>query len=126
MNIIVRRLAAFSIDAAIVAASAFLLEPSAAAATNPLIAYPVASLPAIGLLGTWTGRFGSTPGKRLLGLKVVFQAGGPVGMGRGLSREAIRFLSLPVFVLPILYLATLAAKGKPPYDEFLGLQVEDR
>lgn len=125
MNILSKRLAAFAIDASLIGATAWFLEPSAAAATNPLIAWPVASLPAIGLLGGLTGRFGTTPGKKLLGLKLVRGSEPRIGVGRGLTREAIRFLSLPILVLPILYLATFGAKGRTPYDQFLGLDVRE-
>lgn len=125
MNILSRRLAAFALDAGLVGASAWVLEPSATAATNPMIAWPIAALPAIGLLGGLAGRFGATPGKQLLGLKLVHGSQTRIGVGRGLMREAIRFLSLPILVLPILYLATMGTKGRTPYDEFLGLDVRE-
>lgn len=125
MNLLSRRLAAFALDATLVGASAWLLQPSATALTNPLVGWPMASLPAIGLLGGLVGRFGATPGKKLLGLKLVHGADSRIGVGRGLTREAIRFLSLPVLVLPVLYLATVGIKGRTPYDEFLGLDVRE-
>lgn len=125
MNLLARRLFAFAIDLSLVGLSAWFLEPSAAAATNPLVAWPVASLPAIGMLGGIVGRYGATPGKRLLSLKVSHPTNVRVGAARGLAREAIRFLSLPILVLPILYLVTLANIGKTPYDQFLGLRVDE-
>ncbi len=102
------------------------LHPSAVIlAASPLLSWPLASLPAIGLLGGFTGRSGRTPGKRLFRLRVVRQDGLAPGMSKAMAREAIRFLSLPILVLPVLYLATLAVRGRPPYDEFLGLQVRE-
>jgi hypothetical protein len=124
MNLLARRTAAFCIDLSLIGISAWFLEPSAAAATNPLVAWPAACLPAIGTFGGLVGRFGRTPGKHLLSLKVAHPSHPRVGVARGLAREAIRFLSLPILVLPILYLVTLANIGRTPYDQFLGLQVE--
>jgi uncharacterized RDD family membrane protein YckC len=123
MTLLPRRLGAFATDALLVAISASALEPSAAAMTNSLISWPVASLPMIGLLGGLVGRLGYTPGKRIFSLNVTQDSGGKPGIGRGMAREAIRFLSLPIFVLPVLYLATLSARGKTPYDEYLRLRV---
>lgn len=79
----------------------------------------------IGLLGGLVGRFGRTPGKRLFRLRIIRADGRAPGVSKGMAREAIRFLSLPILVLPVLYLASLAVRGKPPYDEFLGLDVRE-
>ncbi|MGW2654872.1 RDD family protein [Streptomyces sp. NPDC001478] len=44
------------------------------------------------------GTIGCTPGKRLMGIRVVAESGGPLGIGRGLVRSLLLCLVIPALV----------------------------
>ncbi|MFJ9788433.1 RDD family protein [Streptomyces globosus] len=52
----------------------------------------------LGLTLLTVGTVGSTPGKRLLGLRVVSLAGGRLGFGRVLLRTALLALAIPALI----------------------------
>lgn len=124
MNTSLRRLAAFATDLGIVLASVWVLEPIVSGFVRDIRSWPVAALPAIVLMGSFAAR-GTSPGKRLTGIEIRAGIALP-GLGKGFAREMIRFLSLPIFVLPVLYLVQWHLSGTTPYDRFLGLAVGPR
>ncbi|MER7763882.1 RDD family protein [Streptomyces sp. NPDC097619] len=75
-----------------------------------LIAYGLITRGDMGNAGEWTlgvfllmslltvGTVGSTPGKRLLGLRVVSEQGGRLGFGRVLARTLLLALVIPAVV----------------------------
>jgi uncharacterized RDD family membrane protein YckC len=79
------------------------------------------------------GRFGTTPGKRLLGLRVRTDAGESPGFAAAGKRTAlVLVLGLGLFI-PILTAITRAIayvrfveRGRAPWDAAAGLQVEKR
>lgn len=124
MTLLPRRLAAFALDTVLLAGSiAPFSEPAARFVPWP-VSLVAAALPGIALLGMCAGRWGGSPGKLIAGLRIVAADGSPVRSGKAMVREAIKFLSLPVAVLPILYLVALSQRGATPYDEFLRLRVQ--
>ena len=64
-------------------------------------------------------RSGATPGKRYMGIKVVRQDGGPVGMEAAMIRNLIRFVD----ALPVLYGAGLISSLSSPTFQRLGDRV---
>lgn len=116
-----KRIAASLVDYPIVLGSAWLLEPAVRSIVPDIRSFPMAALPAILVMGSMAAR-GTSPGKKVFGLEIRSDKGAP-GFGKGIVRELIRFLSLPVFVLPILYVVSWAQNGATPYDRFLELTV---
>jgi uncharacterized RDD family membrane protein YckC len=122
-SIHVRRIGAFVIDLALVSGTAIAIHSLTAFLTTDIRSLLLSALPGILVLGLLVGADGRTPGKRALGLRVVEGTKTRISLGKGLVRELIRFLSLPILVLPILYLVLLLRGEQPPYDRFLGLNV---
>lgn len=120
----ISRPAAFVLDATLVSLLATAVHPFVGIAVSDVRSWPLAALPGILAMGVLAG-LGTSPGKRAFGLGVRAPSGLP-GMGKGIVRELVRFLSLPVFVLPILYAVSWISGEDPPYDRFLGLHVGDR
>lgn len=116
-----KRIAASLVDYPIVLGTAWLIEPAVRTMVSDIRSFPIAALPAILVMGSMAAR-GTSPGKKIFGLEIHSDKGVP-GFGKGIVREFIRFLSLPVFVLPILYVVTWVQTGATPYDRFLGLSV---
>ena len=76
------------------------LFPNAFGAGFPLNQIQCATIAVILVLGlcylSWfTGKFGATPGKMVMGLKVVSVAGQRIGYGRALVRGCVEFLLIP-------------------------------
>lgn len=67
------------------------------------------------------GRFGATPGKRLLGLRVVSLEGLPLGYGGAFRRYCAELLSVLSFGLG--YLMVLAPEQRALHDIITGTQV---
>jgi uncharacterized RDD family membrane protein YckC len=67
------------------------------------------------------GRFGATPGKQLLGLRVVTLDGSPLGYGGALRRYCAELLSVLSFGLG--YLMVLAPEKRALHDILTGTQV---
>jgi uncharacterized RDD family membrane protein YckC len=67
------------------------------------------------------GRFGATPGKRLLGLRVVTLEGVPLSYGGALRRYCAELLSVLSFGLG--YLMVLAPEKRALHDILTGTQV---
>jgi uncharacterized RDD family membrane protein YckC len=109
-------------------------------------------LPVIGWLAlTEGGRYGASPGKQWLGLRVQRAGGGPLGRGRALVRNLVKVgvpwlighaavlavvtgsspLAADVWILvsiavllPVVYLAScLLEDGRTPYDHAAGSRV---
>lgn len=120
----ISRPTAFLLDAGLVALLAVAMHPHVQALVADVRSWPLAALPGIVGMGFLAG-LGTSPGKRLLGLEIRSDSGLP-GLGKGMIRELVRFLSLPVFVLPLLYAVSWISGQEAPYDRFLGLQVMDR
>jgi uncharacterized RDD family membrane protein YckC len=67
------------------------------------------------------GRFGATPGKRLLGLRVVTLDGSPLSYGGAFRRYCAELLSVLSFGLG--YLMVLAPEKRALHDILTGTQV---
>jgi uncharacterized RDD family membrane protein YckC len=104
----VSRAGAYALDAAVLTVglrtTVWLLEGAARAlrwfappfAVRPLLAAILPLLVSIYLVAFWTLGGGRTPGKWLLGIKVVAAGGGPVGLRRAL----VRLIGYVVSALP--------------------------
>ncbi len=120
----IRRLGAFAIDTTLVGLSTLALLPIVQSLLQDVRSLPLAALPGVLALGFLEGIDGRSPGKRVLSLKVVSDPQA-ITVPRAMVRELIKFLSLPILVLPILYAATWLQGQKLPYDSFLGLKVSE-
>ncbi len=119
------RLLAFALDALIVAggtlAVALAAGPLAGADGVGTLALAAAVLAVFllrhGYFVFWEARHGATPGKRLLGLRVIARDGGPLAVeavfARNLMRELEVFLPLAVLLYPAQLLPDAPAWGRP-------------
>ncbi|MBN2494190.1 MAG: RDD family protein [Deltaproteobacteria bacterium] len=107
------RLAAFSLDFLLMAAGTALLV-ALAAAGGMLASAPVLALVILFSFLLWNGYFlffelywrGATPGKRVLGIRVISRHGGPLTTGAVFARNLLRdlelYLPLQVLIVPDL------------------------
>ena len=143
--------------AGLVAAGAFAAQTIAGPALLPPLLFNVALgslvvLPVIAALAvTEGGRYGASPGKQWLGLRVQRVDGGPLGRGRALVRNLVKFglpwlighaavlalLTSPspvaadvwvlvgtAVLLPLAYVVScLVDDGRAPYDHVAGSRV---
>lgn len=66
---------------------------------------------------------GRTPGKRLVGIRVVRADGGPVGLGESLVRNALRVLELPLAYAPGILAVALGSRRQRLGDLVAGTLV---
>jgi len=80
----------------------------------------------VSLFGIMTGVLGKTPGKMLMRLRVCGLDSTPVGIKKGLIREAIKCAAFTCLILGIPWaLYGLFTEGSTFYDDWLGLSVDD-
>ncbi len=70
-----------------------------------------------------TGRFGATPGKMILGMKVVDIDGGNIGYWRAFLRYAGEFVVVPVTIMVGYLVALFDANRRTLYDRIAGTLV---
>jgi uncharacterized RDD family membrane protein YckC len=78
------------------------------------------------LFGIMIGLTGKTPGKMLLKLRVQGFDNRPVGIKKGLLREAIKWAAFTCLILGVVWaFYGLFTEGRTFYDEWLSLTVDD-
>ena len=78
------------------------------------------------LYGCLTGYFGWTPGKYLMKLRVRGIDEQPVGMGKGLLREAVKWAVCSFLVFGLVWaLYGIFTEGRTFYDNWLNSSVDD-
>lgn len=76
--------------------------------------------------GVTTGLLGKTPGKWIMRLKVSGLDDQPVGIKRGLIREAIKCAAFTCLIFGLLWaMYDLFTTGRTFYDDWLSLSVDD-
>ena len=75
-------------------------------------------------LGVPTGLWGRTPGKLVLGLRVVHAYGHPPSVRRALAREALKMVSLGSAFGAVFCLIQILHTGTVWYDRLCGTSVE--
>ena len=72
----------------------------------------------VGVYIIGVARYGVTPGKRLLALRVVRASGQPVGYARAALRLAVAY-PLPVIFFPRLLYYVIASSPRLPMEQFV-------
>jgi hypothetical protein len=134
---VLKRLVAYTIDLGLVAFPASLVVakfevpilewlPERFHGFGGISALGISTIPAALLLGICTGLWGRTPGKLITFLKVKDPVSDEApGLAQGLLREIVKAVSIAL-VLPIFWgLQGLLTTGRPFYDHWLDLEVED-
>jgi uncharacterized RDD family membrane protein YckC len=133
---VLKRIAAYAIDLAIVWAPLGLLiglgETEVLGRLSPrLRMFSVLGASGLGLVGPvlingiLTGLTGRSPGKFIMFLNVKDGGGDPPGIASGIVREVIKAVSLGFFFGMIYAVQGLVTRGQTFYDAWLDLDVED-